>query len=378
MAIDLQQLQTPAPAAPTAGAARRARPLQNLFGAPRVTLQQRMVFTERLSLLLRTGVSLLEALKVMQQQTEESVQAGIIGALAETISAGKSFSAALTGHPQMFPRTYVSLVAAAEEGGFLPQVLDQLLALDDKSSQMRNSIAAAMSYPAFLIVFSIAVVVFVLAVIFPKFEELFASIHDQLPITTVFLMALSAFMRRYWILILVGVAIAGWALAWWLNSEAGRRALDRLKMHAPLLRDIYVKLYLNQTLGVLGLSLSNGVPITVALKAAQEVVSNSVFARLLDDVRNRVNEGSGIAVGFSDASFVPPMVKQMVTTGEQTGKLGMVMVRIAEFYERELSKRLTVLSKAIEPVMLIIMGVVVGLIVASLILPIFKLSSAIH
>jgi len=377
MPIDLRQPHTPAPTAPPPAAA-WWRGLNITFGAPRVTLQQRTVFTERLSLLLKTGVSLLEALKVMRQQTEASLEADIIGALAETISGGRSFSAALAEHPEMFPNTYVSLVAAAEEGGFLPQVLDQLLTLDEKTSQMRSSIATALAYPAFLIVFSLVVVVFVLAVIFPKFEDLFASIHDQLPITTLFLMALSSLMRRYWILILAGLAIAGWALSWWLKTEPGRLAIDRLKMRLPLLSDIYVKLYLSQTLGVLGLSLSNGVPITVALKAAQDVVSNAVFSRLLDDVRNRVNEGDGIAAGFRDSPFVPPMVRQMVATGEQTGNLGMVMARIAEFYERDLGKRITLLSKAVEPVMLIVMGLIVGLIVTSLILPIFKLSRAIH
>lgn len=375
MAIDVRQLQNPSP---KMGAPQRGRDLRTLFGQPRVSLQDRMVFTERLSLLLKTGVSLVEALRVLQQQAEASVQGEIIGALAKTLSEGKSFSAALTDHPQMFPSTYVSLVTAAEDGGFLPQVLDQLLALDEKTDQMRSRLAAALSYPAFLTVFSFAVVVFVLAVVFPKFEDLFASIHDQLPITTIFLMALSGFMRRYWILIIVGTAIAGWALGWWLNSGPGRLALDRVKMGMPLVREVYVKFYLSQTLGVLGLSLSNGVPITVALKAAQEVVNNSVFARLLDHVRRQVNEGSGIAAGFRDVAFVPAMVRQMVATGEQTGSLGLVMARIAEFYERDLGKRLTVLSKAVEPVMLIVMGVIVSLIVTALILPIFKLSRAIH
>jgi type II secretory pathway component PulF len=153
---------------------------------------------------------------------------------------------------------------------------------------------------------------------------------------------------------------------------------DQFKMNAPIVKDIYRQIYLSQTLSVLGLSLSNGVPITVALKASQGVVKNLIFVKFLDDVRNHVNEGRGIAIGFTNTPFVPPMVRQMVTTGEQTGNLGLVMSRIADFYERELTKRITMLSKSIEPIMLVVMGVVVGLIVISLILPIFKLSRAIH
>lgn len=379
MALDLNQLK-----AEVAGTSAGKKPREGFlaagirFGPAKVSLEQRMVFTERLSLLLQTGVSLLEALKVMQQQTDEPAVASIIGALANTISDGESFSVALTKHPKMFSGTYVSLVSAAEAGGFLPQVLDQLLRMDEKSSQMRSNIVAALSYPAFLIVFSVIVVVFVLVVIFPKFEDLFASIHDQLPITTVILMALSSFLRHYWPLALIGIGLATWAAVSWVKSEGGKLTIDRIKMGMPVISDIYIKIYLTQMLSVLGLSLTNGVPIAVALRACQDVADNSIFSRFIDDLKLKVNEGMGIAIGFQNAPFVPPMVRQMVATGEQTGNLGFVMARVADFYERELTKRITVLSKAVEPVMLIVMGVVVGLIVASLILPIFKLSRAIH
>ena len=378
MAIEINQPQAPAQKSGPGKPAKRSLNMEIRFGAPRISLNQRMVFTERLSLLLETGVSLLEALKAMQLQTEEPLLAEIIGSLTTTISEGKTFSSALATHPEMFSSTYISLVAAAEEGGFLLQVLAQLLRMDEKNSQLRSSIVSALSYPAFLIVFSIAVVVFVLVVIFPKFEALFASIHDQLPITTIFLMALSAFVRHYWLLILIVLGAGAWATFSWIRSTAGKLMLDKLRMSLPVIKDIYIQIYLSQTLSVLGLSLSNGVPITVALKACQGVVSNSIFSRFLDNIRTHVNEGRGIAVGFTESPIIPPMVRQMVATGEQTGNLGMVMTRVAEFYERELSNRITVLSKAVEPVMLIVMGVVVGLNVVSLILPIFKLSRAIH
>ncbi len=348
------------------------------LGAAKISLEQRMVFTERLSLLLETGVSLLEALKAMQLQTEEVLLAEIIGSLIDTISEGKSFSSALEKHPEMFSTTYISLVFAAEEGGFLPKVLNQLLNMDEKNSQLRSNIISALSYPAFLIVFSVAVVVFVLVVIFPKFEDLFASIHDQLPVSTIFLMATSAFVRHYWVFIIIGLSATIWLAIIWMKSTAGKLAFDQFKMRAPFIKDIYTQIYLSQTLGVLGLSLSNGVPITTALKASQGVVKNLIFIRFLDDIRNHVNEGRGIAIGFTNASIVPPMVRQMVSTGEQTGNLGMVMTRVADFYERELTKRIALLSKSIEPIMLIVMGVVVGLIVISLILPIFKLSRSVH
>ena len=373
MAIDLN----PGPSAAKVTAAPKRKGARPAFGARRIGLEERMVFTERLSLLLETGVSLLEALRVMQQQTDQQALAEIIGAVAEKISEGKTFAVALSGHPQMFSGTYVSLVGAAEEGGFLPQVLEQLLHMDEKAAQLRSNMVTTLSYPAFLVVFSILVVVFVLVVIFPKFEDLFVPIRNQLPPTTVVLMAASFLIRDYWPVILGGLGVAGWGLSVWLKSAAGAALLDRLMMNTPIVGELYIKTCLIRMLSVLGLSLSNGVPITIALKACQDVVENSVFIRFVEKIRNHVNEGRGIAIGFQNTAFIPPMVRQMIATGEQTGNLGLVMTRIASFYEKDINKRITVISKAIEPIMLLVMGVIVGLIVASLILPIFKLSRAV-
>jgi type II secretory pathway component PulF len=319
MPIDISPPQS---ASPTSAPVKQGWNREIRFGAPKVTLEQRMVFTERLLLLLQTGVSLVEALHALRQQTEEPLLVSIIGSLADTVSEGKNFSDALLKHPEMFSTTYASLVAAAEQGGFMTQVLEQLLQMDEKNNRMRNDITAALSYPAFLIVFSIAVIIFVLVVIFPKFESLFASIHDQLPLSTLFLMAVSGFVRHYWVLIFIALGAAGWGTIVWAKSSAGKLTLDNLKMSVPVVKDIYTRIYLSQTLGVLGLSLSNGVPITVALKACQDVVNNSVFVRFLDDVREKINEGKGIASGFNAAPFIPPMVRQMIATGEQTGKIG--------------------------------------------------------
>jgi type II secretory pathway component PulF len=348
-----------------------------LFSRP-IGVHERMMFTEQLALLLDTGVSIHEALKALKQQSDDPRLTAILDSLLDTVSEGKPLSVALSRHPEMFSQTYVSLVAAAEEGGFLQQVLQQLLEIDEKNSRLRSVIVAALSYPAFLILFSLAVVVFVLLVIFPKFQDLFESIRDQLPGTTLALMFASEFLRNHWLLspIALGLAIAG--LLAWVRSPAGARLVDELKMRVPIISDIFIQVYLNQTLNVIGLALVSGVPITAALKASQGVVANRRFAKFLETVREEVNNGRGVAFGFNQAAFVPPMVREMIATGERTGNLGKVMLRIADFYARELNKRIAVLARVAEPFMLMIMGVVVGLLVASLILPIFKLSRAIH
>ncbi len=378
MAIEFGPAKTGAPMAPAAPSRTFSLKTRISFGSRAVGVNERMVFTERLALLLETGVSLVEAVKVLHREAEDPRLADILGPIAASVSEGNTFSVALGRHPQMFSRTYVSLVAAAEEGGFLPAVLEQLRAMDEKNSELRSNIVSALSYPVFLIFFSVAVVIFVLVVIFPKFQDLFTSIRDQLPGPTIVLMFLSEALRNYWWLIVLVLGGAVAVLVAWLRTPGGKRTVDQLKLRIPVLKDIFIKIYLNQTLGVLGMSLANGVPITAALKAAQEVVGNAIFFDFLQTVQRHVNEGRGVAVAFVEAEFIPPMVRQMIATGDQTGNLAKVMTRVAEFYGRELNKRVAMLAKAAEPVMLLVMGVVVGLIVASLILPIFKLSRAVH
>ena len=379
MAIDFPRLEPVAQAAAAApGESLWARLSKIQLGSGRIGAGERMLFTERLELLLETGLSLLDALNTLHQQTSEPRVAAVLSALAATVGDGKSFSAALAQHPEMFPQTYVRLIAAAEEGSFLPQVLTQLREIDEKNNNIRSSLAGALAYPAFLIAFSAAVVVFVLVVIFPKFKDLFVSIKNELPVTTRALMFASDMLRDHWLILsIAGVAVVVMFVKW-LQSPGGVRAVDELKLRSPLIGKIFVQVYVSQTLRVLGMSLSNGVPLTVALKASQDVVSNSVFAGFLDRVLESVQQGRGIAAGFAEASFVPPMVRQMVATGEQSGNLAHVMHRIADFYERELAKRIAAFAKAVEPVMLVVMGLVVGLIVSALILPIFKISRSVR
>jgi type II secretory pathway component PulF len=378
MAFEIRQTQ----AEPQKGAGARLAGIRlnaelRLFSRP-IGLKERMVFTEQLALLLDTGVSIHEALKALKQQSEDPKLAAILESLMQTVTEGKPFSAALSRHPEMFSQTYISLVAAAEEGGFLQRVLQQLLEMDEKNSRLRAVVVSALSYPVFLMVFSLAVVVFILVAVFPKFHELFESIRDQLPGTTLALMWISEFLRNHWLLtsLVLGGGLGG--MLAWIKTPAGARLLDELKMRTPVISDIFVQVYLNQTLNVIGLALVSGVPITVALKASQDVVGNSIFARFLETVRQSVNNGQGVGPSFNQAAFIPPMVREMISTGERSGDLGKVMMRVADFYARELNRRIAVLAKVMEPFMLVVMGVVVGLLVASLILPIFKLSRAIR
>ena len=344
----------------------------------RVSSKDRMFFTEQLALLLETGASLHGGLQALKSQTDNPAMIRLIDTLMLDIAEGKSFSFALSRHPKVFSTIYVNLISASEVGGFMHQVLEQLLEMDEKREKLHSTLVSAFSYPVFLVVFSIAVVLFVLVVVFPKFGDMFEAIADQLPATTVVLMAASNLLTEHWLPILGGFVMGLISIHYWMKSPGGVQRLDHFKLSAPLFKDIFIQLYLVQSLRVMSLSLHHGVSIMDTLSTCKDVVSNVVFRRFITDVEARVQEGAGIATGFSNSNFIPPIVVQMITTGEQSGNLPKVMGRVADHYERELSKRLTALSKLAEPVMLLVMGGVVGLLVSSLILPIFKLSRAVH
>ncbi|MGB5579937.1 MAG: type II secretion system F family protein, partial [Woeseia sp.] len=326
---------------------------------------------------LETGESLYGALSTIVLQTESPEMRRVVEQIAQDVSEGRSFGQALAQHDAVFLTTYVNLISASEGGGFMYQVLQQLLQMDKKGEELRNTLVSAGTYPLFLIAFSFGVVIFVLMVVFPKFATMFASIHDQLPGTTKALMAASDVLRQQWAYVLAGIGAFVLGARHWLKSASGKARIDYLKLHAPGLRGIFTQIYLVQCLQVLSLSLSNKVSVMESLEACRDVVPNTLFRKLIADVESKVQAGAGVASGFADSSFIPDLAKHMIATGEQTGNLGKVMGRIAEYYEAQLKQRLDTLSKLAEPIMLLVMGVVVGVLVSSLILPIFKLSRAV-
>ncbi|MEQ8659777.1 MAG: type II secretion system F family protein [Gammaproteobacteria bacterium] len=339
---------------------------------------RRRQFTEQLQLLLDTGMALLPALESIRRQSRDAVLIEVLTALATDIGQGRSFADALARHARLFPVTYVTLIAAAEQGGYLQRVLRHLIVVEEKRAALVAMLKSAFSYPLFLITFSMAVVVFVLAVVFPRFAELFAGIATELPLTTRALMWASDLLagHLFWLAPLALVFAAAAAL--WLLSPAGTQALHEWASRVPGLRGIMVRVYLVQMLRTLSLSLGNGVTLPDALEACREVAPTREFRALVAGVIASVQEGQGAAAVFREATMLPQLTRQMLETGEESGELGMVSERLADHYQLELERSLATLGRLLEPTLLLVMGVLVGVIVASLILPVFKLAHAVH
>lgn len=343
-----------------------------------IRAEDRMFFTEQLSLLLETGTALHSSLLTLKGQTPDINVRQILDDLAASVEKGGSFSAALANHPKMFPISYVKLIEASENGGFMAKVLAELLLMDEKQQQLKSTIRSAMTYPIFLTTFSLAVVIFVMVFVFPKFADIFSSIRDKLPLSTIILMSISDLLRAHWMAVCGATAGFFGVLIYSLRTAVGRRLIDKAKLRTPLLKEIFMQIYLVQLMRVLSLSLHNGVSVRDALKACREVVDNQAYRELINEAEANVQQGRRLSEVFSNSPYVPSLAQQMLATGEETGNLAKVMGRIADYYDKELRKRLDRLSKLAEPIMLMVMGLVVGIIVSSLILPIFKLSSVAH
>ncbi|MGE0486592.1 MAG: type II secretion system F family protein [Gammaproteobacteria bacterium] len=339
---------------------------------------RRRFFTEQLALLLDTGMALVPALESLRAQTRDGALGDVLDGLATAINEGASFAAALEHYPELFDGAYVALVAAAEQGGYLQRALGHLLAVDEQNDELVGQLKSAFSYPLFLVVFSVAVVIFVLTVVFPRFGDLFSSIADQLPLTTRVLMWASDVLlaQSWW---LGPLAVLGLVSAVrWAASPAGTARLHDWAGEVVGLRALMVRFYLVQTLRTLSLSLGNGVTLLDALGACRGVTPNRRFRAFIDDLRGSVQAGQGVASVCQRTDFLPELTRQMISTGEESGDLPLVTARLADHYQRELKRILISLSKVVEPAMLLVMGAVVGLIVSSLILPIFKLAHAVH
>lgn len=362
----------------TLAASPATKSLQFPSRTKRISRTDRKFFTEQLALLLETGTPLVSALDLIAVQADNSGLKAAVESIANAVREGSTFASALRAHPEAFPSTYATLVEASEQGGYLDRVLRHLLDMENKRDEMQATMVSAFTYPAFLMTFSLGVVVFILGVVFPKFADLFASIANELPATTKVLMAISNVIAEHTLWLILGIGVALLMAIYALTRPGTIASLLAFAEKIPGIGGLMSEFYLTQSMRLISLSLANGVTLVSAIEACEGAVASPKFNGFLQGLRERVTEGRDFAGGFSEATFVPALARQMIVTGEQSGKLELVTRRIADHYQEHLERRLKALSKIVEPVMLLVMGVVVGLIVSSLILPIFKLSRAVH
>ena len=354
--------------------------LANLSGTRSVGQSTRLkhlaMFSRQLQVLLATGTPLVQSLGALERQSTDTRWRAVLARIRTAVEDGSALSIAMGDYPQYFDSIARSLVAAGESAGNLPAMLDRLATLTRKQLHVRRSIVGAMIYPALLIVVALGVLVLLLTFVLPRFNELFKSLDTPLPTTTRILMAVSIIVRTYWYAVLAGVV--AFATSFWitLRSEPGKRGLQTLILMLPQFGPIVKSFATARIARLLGILIQARVPLIDALKLTEDGCANHHYRTLIASATESVTRGGSLAAAFGDGRLISVSVQEAILSGERTGQLGPLLTTLADFLEENNEVTVKSLTSILEPLILIALGLLVGLIAISMFLPLFDLTAA--
>ena len=345
-----------------------------------VNMRNLSVFSRQFATLIASGMPMLRSLYTLEDQTEDEMLKPAIASLRADVEAGSSLHAAMTRQPGVFDPLYRSMVEAGEGSGRLEQALDRVAAQLEKLDALRRQVKSAMMYPA--IVFSVAIVVMIAIVAFvvPVFVGIFEEISQEngesseLPAMTKITVGVSDAVTGSWYILIPVIAALAYVFVRWKKTEKGRVAWDRFKLRIPMkIGDVVQKVALARWSRTFSGTVSSGVPILQAIQISGQTAGNAVIQQAMDNVYDSVKKGGSIAKPLEEAAVFPPMVSHMVAVGEESGQLEQMLEKIADFYDAEVDAKIKALTSLIEPIMIVVVGAVVGFIVISMYLPIFSI-----
>jgi type IV pilus assembly protein PilC len=341
-----------------------------------------MIFTRQLATLIDAGLPLLRSLTVLEKQEPNPALKSTISVLADSVQGGSTFSESLAQHPKIFNKLYVNMVKAGELGGVLEVVLNRLAEYQEKAQKLKNKIASAMIYPAIVMFIAVAIMVFLMVVIVPKFKEMFNDNDAELPLISQVVFGFSEFCLATPISIIPNVVwmfVAGFIFYLVLGAmgktKRGREVLDRLKLHLPVFGDIQRKSAVSRFARTLGTLVTSGVPILQALNITRDTAGNVVISNAISKVHEAVKEGESIVTPLTASGVFPNMLISMVDVGEETGQLPEMLLKVADVYDDEVDSAVTALTSILEPIMIVFLALIVGAVVFALFLPLIKMIS---
>jgi type IV pilus assembly protein PilC len=332
-------------------------------------------FTTQLAVMIRAGISIRQALDGIAEQTTNAKFKTILMEIKGDIESGKQFSEAIAKHPKLFGPLYISMVRASEMSGAFARMLDRIAAYLRQELETRKMVVGASIYPGIIATMAVGVTVFLLTFVLPRFAGVFKGKEEALPAPTKFLMAVSDFMVVYWWVILMAAAAAISGFLLFIRTELGGFWWDRTKLSMPVASRMFRALYISRSLHTMGELLNAGVPMLDTLSITGDISGNRLFKRMWRGVHSSVRQGKKIQSHLGRSKLLPKSVVQMIAAGEDSGKLGEVLDEVSEYYHRLLREAIKAVTSMIEPLMIVIMGSVVGFIAMAIILPIFKMSS---
>src|SRR6187431_3373299 len=332
------------------------------------------IFSRQFATMIDAGLNVVSSLVILEEQTDDPYFALVIKELRADVEGGLLLSQAMARHPKIFSRLYIAMVEAGEAAGILDQVLDRVALQIEKETQIKRRVKGAMMYPTMVLIFATLVLIGLLMFLVPVFVNIFAQLNGELPTLTQWVVAASDQLRSHWFIIFPAIGLIVWGIRRFKRTEPGRQLWDRIKLRIPMkIGDVVLKVTMARFSRTLSTLVAAGVDIIKALEITAQTSGNWVVEEALGTVRARVHEGVPIAQPLIENPVFPPMVSQMVKIGEETGELEKMLGKIADFYEDEVDSSIQTLTSIIEPIMMIAVGMMVGVIIIAMYLPMFKM-----
>jgi general secretion pathway protein F len=336
------------------------------------------MMTRQLATLLVAGLPLVDALGVLLEQTDKKSVKAILADIREEIRGGKSYSVALERYPREFSQIYVHMVRAGETSGALDQILFRLAEFLEKQLALKHKVTNAILYPALMLLVGVAVLFFLMTFVVPKITAVFANLKQALPWPTVVLMTLSRWCADYWPVLAGGALVLIWAVRRTVRTETGRVMADRLILKLPLIGDVARMVSISRLSSTLATMLASGVQLLEAMDVSRRVMNNRVLEHAVEEARQNIREGETIAEPLKRSGEFPSLVTHMIAVGERSGEMEEMLRRIGQIYDGEVDRVITRFTSLLEPVMILVMGVLVFFIVVAILLPIFEMGQMVQ
>lgn len=345
----------------------------------RVSLQDLTVMTRQLATLIGAGLPLVPSLSALIAQIGNHLLRAAVVRIREEVNEGNSLTQSLSHFPRIFPPFYINMVRAGEASGTLNLVLERLADFQEGQQAMRNKIRSALAYPIFMFFIGSGVLLFLVTFVVPNITSIFREMNQTLPAITVFLIVVSGFLKSFWWIIAAVLGLSSFGLQYAIKkTETGRYFLDRIKLNMPIFGTLNRKIAVARFSRTLGNLLQSSVPLLAALEISRNVVDNCLVADEIKRAAKDVEEGQSLSTPLSRNKFFPPIAVEMISVGEQSGNVEKMLFKVADAYEKEVEANIVMITSLLEPVMILVMGAVVGFIVVSILLPIFEMNQLVR
>lgn len=339
----------------------------------RITSKDKIVFTRQFATLIGAGLPLAQGLRTVSEQTENKKMRAVIDDILASIESGSSLYDAFAKHPEVFDKVYLALVSAGEISGTLDESLRRIAAQQEKDAAMMSKIRGALTYPAIVLVVILLVMIFMMVQVVPQVKNLYKDMHQTLPMATEILINISEFMTSFWWLILIIIGVSGWFFRQFLKTEAGIKFSASFKLNVPIFNPLFRKLYMARFTRTGQTLLSTGVAMLDMLNICGDAMNNVIVKNSIDLAAKLVQGGKNLSDSLKDKDYILPLVPQMISIGEQSGKIDEMLGKTAQVYEDELDEQIKAISTMIEPILMVIMALMAGGLIGAILFPIYAL-----